>query len=161
MRLLSESAFRHAKQQQMMGRHLKKTMFSQAKTIAMHSLMSISVARVEKSKSVRTTFREMIFQPTILLPIFKKLILLIPLFLSRVEGMIILTLSAKWSLFKDGAAGAGFATNFVFSDGTTDAPPDIGLVQSDMKAAGVRSFCLILCSVVILMAIAFVAYTVK
>lgn len=71
--------------------------------------------------------------------------------------------SGKWSLFKNGAAGAGFATNFVFSDGTTDAPPEIGLVQADMSliSDGVKSYCLILCSVAIIMAIAFVVYTVK
>lgn len=56
-----------------------------------------------------------------------------------------------------------FMDQFIFSDGTTNAPPQISPAKEDMNliSAGVRASCLVLVSVIIIIAITFVTYTVK
>lgn len=71
------------------------------------------------------------------------------------------TLNSSWVTYKD--SGHEFTNQFIFSDGTRNAPPQIGAVEEDMNliSTGVRATCLALTSIIIVIAIAFAAYTVR
>ena len=71
--------------------------------------------------------------------------------------------TAGWTPYMESGSGSSFKNQFIFSDGTRNAPPKIGGVEEEMNliTTGVRSACLILASVIILLAIACVAYLVR
>jgi len=71
--------------------------------------------------------------------------------------------TAGWEPYMGSVGGSSFTDQFIFSDGTKNAPPEIGGVEEERNliSTGVRSACLILASVIILMAIACVAYLVR
>ena len=69
--------------------------------------------------------------------------------------------TSSWVPYKDN--GPDFIDQYIFPDGTRNAPPQIGAVEEDMNliSAGVRATCLVLAAVSIAMAIGFFTYTLR
>lgn len=67
-------------------------------------------------------------------------------------------LNTRWNIYE----GLGGKRQFIFSDGTTIAPPQLGQVEENMNliTQGVRSFCLLLSTVIIVLSICFLSCTV-
>mmetsp|Transcript_12756 Transcript_12756/g.23917 ORF Transcript_12756/g.23917 Transcript_12756/m.23917 type:complete len:922 (-) Transcript_12756:710-3475(-) len=67
-------------------------------------------------------------------------------------------LNRRWNIYE----GSGGKRQFIFSDGTTIAPPQLGRVEENMNliSGGVRSFCLLLSTIIIVLSICFLSCTV-
>jgi 7 transmembrane sweet-taste receptor of 3 GCPR. len=67
-------------------------------------------------------------------------------------------LNTRWNIYR----GSGENQQFIFSDGTTIAPPQLGQIEENMNliSGGVRAFCLVLATIIILLSVCFLSCTV-